>query len=62
MRTGVTSIRSSDRVSVAEFKIEELEFKLQQERIARLRSESELESLKRATLEKTIAAVKAGQA
>ncbi|KAG8459202.1 hypothetical protein KFE25_005713 [Diacronema lutheri] len=63
-RTGRTaapsvSIRSSDRVSVAEGKIEELQWRLQKERIARLRSENELEALKRQTLEQAIASAKA---
>jgi hypothetical protein len=57
-RTAVTSIRSNDRVSVAEYKIEELEYRLQQERIARLKSENELEALKRASLQQAIAAAK----
>lgn len=58
VRTLPDSIRSSDRLTVAESKIEELEYRLQQERIARLKSENELETLKRAELEKAIADAK----
>mmetsp|Transcript_18441 Transcript_18441/g.47496 ORF Transcript_18441/g.47496 Transcript_18441/m.47496 type:complete len:185 (-) Transcript_18441:139-693(-) len=58
VRTLPTSIRSSDRLTVAETKIEELEYRLQQERIARLKSENELETLKRNELEKAIAEAK----
>mmetsp|Transcript_34288 Transcript_34288/g.85436 ORF Transcript_34288/g.85436 Transcript_34288/m.85436 type:complete len:149 (+) Transcript_34288:237-683(+) len=58
-RTGASSVRSSDRFSVAEGKIEELEYRLQQERIARLRSEGELEVLKRQALEGAIEAATA---
>ena len=49
-------------MSVAEYKIEELEYRLQQERIARLKSENELEALKRATLEREIANTRTGYA